>query len=253
MPERLIRKNIEKLIEKQIPVWVYRSVSSTNTLAKRLVLKDKALPFLVAANGQTKGKGRQGKSFFSKQNCGIYMTLAVESPLLNPTLITAATAVAVARAINENTSSPCKIKWVNDIFINSKKVCGILCEAVRAPESNEITGYIIGIGINTDIKSFPDFIKDTAASVELKKGLKNVLVADIVNRLLRPLDNNDNNFLEEYRRLSCVLGKEIVFFEKGVPCSAVAVGIDDCGGLFVELESGEKRTLSGGEISLRVK
>ena len=138
MPERLIRKNIEKLIEKQIPVWVYRSVSSTNTLAKRLVLKDKALPFLVAANGQTKGKGRQGKSFFSKQNCGIYMTLAVESPLLNPTLITAATAVAVARAINENTSSSCKIKWVNDIFINGKKVCGILCEAVREPESNRI-------------------------------------------------------------------------------------------------------------------
>ena len=253
MPKLLSQSHIEKLIEKQVPVLVYRSVDSTNALAKRLVLKGESLPFLVAANGQTKGKGRQGKSFFSKQNCGIYMTLAVENSRLNPTLITAATAVAVARCLQAHTSSPCEIKWVNDIFINGKKVCGILCETVREPESNRIKGYIIGIGINTDIKSFPDSIIDTACSVELKKGAKNALTADIINHLLRLLDNENNDFLEEYRSLSCVLGKEIVFFKKGVPFSAVAVGIDDGGGLVVELENCETRTLSGGEISLRIK
>lgn len=253
MAQKLICKEIQRHLNKQVSVSVFESVDSTNNLAKKLLLSNAETPFLIAANNQTGGRGRQGKTFFSAQNGGIYMTLAVSSPELDSTFITAAAAVAVAKTLRDYKNLPFEIKWVNDIYLFGKKVCGILCEAVREPVSNTLKGYVIGIGINTDIENFPDEIKSTAASVSLEKGEKKLIAAEIANRLFTILSDKCHSFLKEYKEWSYVLGKDIIFYEKGIPNAAFAVSVDENGGLVVKLKNNEQRTLQGGEISLALK
>lgn len=253
MKEKIKIRKLKKLLNEDTRVLVFSSVDSTNSLAKSLVLSGEKMPFLVVTNKQTAGRGRQGKSFYSAKNGGIYMTLAVGGEFVSSSAVTAAAATATAKSINELTENSAKIKWVNDVYIEGKKASGILCEAVKEPMTDKVIGYLIGIGINTDIEKFPDELVGIATSVKLKRGKKNVLAADIINRLMYLLKDVDNSFLEEYKRLSLALGKEIVFIEKGQESLAVAVDIDTNGGLIVKLESGEIKTLTGGEISLKIR
>ncbi len=224
------------------------SLDSTNTRAKTLLLKGKTTPFLVVTNKQTKGKGRQGKSFYSKRNSGIYMTLAVDKELVKTSAITAAAAVSVATALNEKANANAKIKWVNDIYIDGKKASGILCEAVK-DTNNTLKGYIIGIGINVGIKKFPKDIENIATSV--KTDNKNLLAATVINNLMDNLADKEGSFLSAYKELSLCLGKEIIYTENGKTKTAKAIDIDNDGGLVIE-ENGNIKTLNGGEISVRI-
>ena len=237
-----------KRLLKGVKVLYFSSIDSTNRLAKEMVQGCEKMPFLVIANNQTKGRGRQGKNFYSKKNGGIYMTLAVERDFVKTKAITAAAAVSVADALNQE-GIFAGIKWVNDIYVGGKKVSGILTEAVK-DKDNTLKGYIIGIGINTDIKKFPKDIEDIAASIKVKN--KNLLAARVINNLCRFLTDKEGSFLETYKELSLVLGKEIVYTENGQSKTAKAVDIDADGGLIIE-ENGKIKTLSGGEISLRVR
>ena len=246
--EKLSKKELERFLDKRVKLLKFRSVDSTNTLAKKLVINGEKMPFLVITNKQTAGRGRQGKNFYSKRNCGIYMTLAVDKDFVSSSAITAAAAVSVATAINERCSLDAKIKWVNDIYIESKKASGILCEAVKDTDNN-LKGYIIGIGINVGIKKFPKDIENIATSIKVKD--KNLLAATVINNLLWNLADKDNYFLEKYKDLSLVLGKEIIYTENGKEKTAKAVDIDNNGGLIIE-ENGKNKTLSGGEISVRI-
>ena len=122
---------------------------STSTYAKENS-SSLPLPSLIIADKQTAGRGRRGNSFYSPENTGLYMTLLLE--VSNPIpLITPATAVSICRVIEEKFNLEPKIKWVNDIFLNDKKICGILSECFTA---NGKTMVAIGIGINLTTSDF---------------------------------------------------------------------------------------------------
>ena len=109
-----------------------KSVDSTNNEAKRMTANGFRENALIVANEQTKGRGRLGREFYSPKNTGIYMSflLSTDVKISDAVQITTATAVAVVRAIESLTDLRPMIKWVNDVYLGNKKVCGILTEAV---------------------------------------------------------------------------------------------------------------------------
>jgi BirA family biotin operon repressor/biotin-[acetyl-CoA-carboxylase] ligase len=240
---------------KGIAVSVFDSIDSTNNEAKRRLAGNIASPELIVASCQTAGRGRMGREFYSPAQTGLYMSLALQnrSGFSGAVYTTTAAAVAVVRAIKSLTGIDTGIKWVNDIYLNGHKVCGILTEAVTDFESGAISGLVIGIGINLRTELFPDSVGAVAASIgELAPG-RSELAAAITNELMAIIERlPDRGFLSDYRRCSLVLGKEITFTENGITKTAKAVNIDDFGGLLVKLDNGEETVLSTGEISVRL-
>ncbi len=239
----------------------YASLSSTNRVVKQFALEGAPHGSVVVASEQTDGKGRNGRSFFSPPGTGIYMSVLLR-PDLNTSsaiLCTTAAAVAVCRAIDSlKGKGSAGIKWVNDVFIDGRKVCGILTEGISGFESGRIESIIIGIGVNfsTPAKDFPPELYTIAGSVfsrEVPPGVsRNRMVALIINNLLELTDNlEDRSFLAEYRLRSVVLGKAVLVSVGNETYEAVADEIDDSGALWVKTAQGQRRLLNSGEISLR--
>lgn len=232
---------------------VFDSIDSTNTEAKREVLCGKATPLLVIADSQTAGRGRMGRSFYSPARTGLYMSLAIEitGGLSETVGITSAAAVSVFRAIRSVCGIETGIKWVNDIYLGGKKICGILAESFV--EGGRLFA-IIGIGVNLSTDSFPEDIRNIAASLDTDLSLKGELAAKICEELLTAIPNIKNReFMNDYRDHSVVLGKKVVFTENGEISRGFAESISDDGALTVLLENGERRALTSGEISLRTE
>ena len=238
-----------------LDVCVFKSIDSTNTQAKR-VFKKGENGMLLCAEMQTAGRGRQGKSFYSPEKTGVYFSLVLnrEMPLNLAARATTAAAVAVAKTVEELTDKRAKIKWVNDVFVDGRKVCGILTEAIPSEKKDYADGIIVGIGINVSTVDFPDEIKDIAGSLESGNIDKNLLVAKIVNNIYDfPFDFENPKIIEEYKARSLVLGRQISFVKNGETCTATAVDIDKDCGLVIKLPDGETQTLTSGEISIKLK
>ena len=165
--------------------------------------------------------------------------------------ITTAAAVAVSRAIEQVTDKITDIKWVNDLYYNGKKVCGILCEAVAS--KGIVSSVIVGVGINLAECSFPDELKDIAGTLGCDSLLRTQLVAAVADELF-DVDFGEINedILDEYRRKSMVIGKRIDYYINGEKNTATAVGIDAQGGLIIEKNDCSTDVLRSGEISLRL-
>lgn len=236
-------EKIKSALNFNAEVLTYDSVASTNELAAGLADKTDML-VLVLAEGQTDGRGRNGKSFYSPDGTGLYFSLLTHpnSDFYSMNTVTCAAAVAVVRAIEKLTDLNPKIKWVNDIYIDGKKVCGILCRAIGG--NGRVEHLVTGVGINISTEIFPDEIRDTAGALNCAVD-KNILAAEIANNLIKIMD-----YMDEYREKSCVLGKEIIYYINGVPHSGRAIEIDENGGLIV-FDGKEKTTLTGGEITVR--
>lgn len=243
--------SIKALLKNDIDVIHYPSTDSTNNCCKRLLAQGKPGRFLVIADEQTAGRGRQGKSFYSPALSGIYFSLVLRprAPLKNAVTATTAAAVAICKAIEKLTDKKPKIKWVNDVFIDGKKVCGILTEAITDFEDGMVDSVIIGIGINISTSDFPEDVENGGAlNAEINK---NALVSEVVKELVKITDGDYKSFIDYYRTHSLVLGKKIKFIRDEKVTLATAVAIDETGGLEVELESGEHTVLRSGEITLR--
>ncbi|MEG0918742.1 MAG: biotin--[acetyl-CoA-carboxylase] ligase [Anaerovoracaceae bacterium] len=243
-----------------LPLQVYESVGSTNTVASSMALEGCENFTTVVANEQTKGKGRLGRSFYSPAQTGIYLSIVIKPNfnLSKALLITTAASVAVASAINEVSGADAKIKWVNDIFVNGKKVAGILTEALSDFESGSISNIILGIGINCHETNFPKELKEMAGSVG--GGFdRNQLAAMVIRNVIEKIQNlNPENFIPEYKKRSLVLGQEIIVYKSGIKeeaygVPATAIDITNQGGLKVQYKNGETHTLSTGEISISLK
>lgn len=262
---------------------VFDSIDSTNTYASKSSEKitvDK--PLLVVANKQTDGRGRMGRKFFSPPGTGLYMTIGIKPKFAidKALYVTIATAVAVSRAVEEIAEVKTKVKWVNDIFVNNKKICGILTEAGANLETGKIDTILIGIGINCfSPASVPAEIRDSIGAISKSRNSfsRSKLAALVYNNtieILKELEPKEQNplaifetptsgaggpkFLQEYRLRSNVLGKRISIFpyQGAAPITANAIDIDDNGGLVVEYMEGPKmrqiESLTTGEISIRV-
>ncbi len=247
-----------------LDVYFHKTVNSTNLEAKRLILNSSIPnPSLIIANEQSQGKGRFGKIFFSPKNSGIYFSIIENSftNLKNSTFITICTALAITRAIEKLTGFSTQIKWVNDIFFNGKKICGILTEAITNFETGEIEKLIIGIGINFSTIDFPKELESAGSlfsplSLNSNKITRNDLIINIVTELDLFFKNfnslNYREIIEEYKSKSNILGKEVlVTLPNTPPFSAIAVDIDEFGHLIIKKESNEILSLNYGEVSIK--
>ena len=245
---------------KSMVVETYDCVNSTNDIAKELGKND-IRQALVIASEQTKGRGRRGRSFFSPNGSGIYMSI-----LLRPThsadiipLLTTASAVAVSEAIETVTNIKTSIKWINDIYIDYKKVCGILCEAAFSGNNN-LDFVIVGIGINikNPLGGFPDEISDIAASLfgneAPSEEIMCKLCAEITNNIFKYSEKIlDRTYINDYRKRLFMLGKEVVVISPTESYTATPIDIDDNAHLIIKTSDGTIKTINAGEISLKIK
>ena len=229
---------------------LFECVTSTNDLLKSEALNGAKEGKVIAALKQTNGRGRQGKSFISNRG-GIYLSILIKPKDIDfdTTLITSATAVAVCRAIEDITKQNTAIKWVNDVLINGKKVCGILCESGICKDNNFI---VVGIGLNLYCEAFADEIRDVAGCVfkTPKTQEFEALTAKIIDNFFEIYNTND--FLEYYKNKCFVLGKEISVIKNGREIKAFALDIDNKCRLKVKYNNREE-LLSTGEISIKLK
>ena len=224
---------------KALPIVVYDTIDSTNTQAK---LSSIAQGIFVAKH-QTAGRGRQGKSFYSPDSTGLYMSVVLPITPMEAYefTLTAAAAVAAARAIENVCNISVQIKWVNDLYLHGKKVAGILTEA-------DIDRVIVGIGINISTESFPADIP-LAGSLDAENISKSKLAASFAENLFDITSSKSREFMSEYRNRSMLLGKEISFEKDGNAFTANALRIEDNGELTV-LSNGIELTLHSGEVQI---
>lgn len=243
-----------------LSIEVKEVTGSTNQDAKLAAANGAPHGSVFVANEQTAGRGRRGRNFVSMQGNGIYMSIILK-PLLTASdaiYMTTAASVAVYRAIKAVTKKEVLIKWVNDLFYDGKKVCGILTEAVTDCETGLIDSIILGIGINFNIptEKVPEELKDIAGALyhgNTDGVSRNQLIAEIIGQVLQVcMDSESREFLKDYREKSMVLGKEINILGSVAPKKATAVGIADNGGLMVEYEDGGMETIHTGEVSIRL-
>ena len=229
-------------------IYHYETIPSTNAEAKKMILNG-AREGVLLADRQSAGRGRLGRSFFSEN--GIFMSIILSPKRIpfDPEFLTSAMAAAVCRAI-EAKGFKAGIKWVNDIYLEGKKVCGILSEAVSM--GMDILSYVVGIGINVGMVEFPDDIKEIAAFLPLNEDEKEALFFCVLEEIEYVLEENKKSILSYLKQKSVVLGKEIRFF--GVKNGeGLALDLDENGGLVIQTTEKENIILTGGEISVRAK
>ncbi len=239
---------------KTLPICIYQTLDSTNSQAKREVAAGKEGTKLIISEEQSAGRGRRGRVFYSPKDKGIYMSLVIQPKLSikKSTLITSAVAVAVCRALQKYTKNRFGIKWVNDIYLNGKKVCGILTEAISDFESGVVQNVIIGIGINLRSQQFPQELVQ-AGAIGIQNISRNEIIGNVTNSVLQIIEDlEDEEVLNEYRNRSIVIGHEINFEQNNIIQQARAIDIDENGGLVVLLQNGNPFVLNSGEITVRV-
>lgn len=234
-------------------VIVYDSITSTQTRAKELLQAGLSTPFAVAANAQTAGYGRQGRHFFSPADTGLYFSLVF--PLSTGTfppnigLLTTGMTVVVGTALTDfYPQSNLAYKWVNDIYLNGKKVSGIITELKKV--EHQFVG-IIGVGINLTTATFPTGLINKAQAIDPQRAInRNHLLAAILNAAATFLPHyQSGTFLPEYRQRSLVLGKKITIHCGQQVISGTATAIDSYGRLVLEDQAGHLHNFASGEVT----
>jgi len=240
-------------------IFVYDCLESANQTAKEMALSGVPHGTVVIADRQTAGKGRYGRKFHSPPGNGIYMSLILCPTQLgfsSPTLITASTAVSVCEAIEAVSDKKPQIKWVNDIFIDRKKICGILTEAVMDFESGITQWIVVGIGINFSRPegNFPQDLQEVAGTVFEESNpptTRNHLIAEVVNRMVFSEGGyGDTEMLAHYKQRMFMLGERVSVTRGSEQFEAVALDIDQGGQLIVRAD-GEVLSLTAGEVRVR--
>ena len=250
LPEQLKKNNI----------LLYKEVDSTNNEAKRLIMEStpNKIPYnsVLLAESQTGGRGRRGKSFASPKADSIYMSFILKPALSieDSLLITIMAAVCVCESIPPALDP--KIKWINDIYINRKKVCGILTEAISGIESGELESIVLGIGININVPEdvFPGDIRDVAGSIPLEAGFRNRFAASLIENVLsghKRLTAGESP-IAKYDSYSMMHGAKVMVLKDGNTKAATAKSICDDGSLLVEYSDGTKSRLRSEEVSIRL-
>lgn len=234
-----------------LPVYRYDEVDSTNTQARRLLSEGTAAPFLVLADGQAAGRGRQGRAFYSPRGAGLYLTVAMAPAhtAQDALGITAYAAVCVAEAVEALCGQSLRIKWVNDLYLNGRKVCGILTEATTDFETGTLESLLVGVGLNLRETAVPDDLQDVMGFIRPNQPVKNALAARIAQGLLA-FDPAQTDHLAAYRARSLTLGRRVEIGTRGGQRYGVAEDVDNTGALLVRSDTGELLTVRSGEVLL---
>lgn len=257
----LSSQSIKKYTSYDMDIHIYETVTSTNTVLKEMAENGAKEGTVIIANKQTLGRGRLGKNFYSPAGTGIYLSVLLrpDIPAEKALFLTTSAAVATARAIEDVCDKKADIKWVNDIYISDKKVCGILTEANFNIETGKLDYAIVGIGINICFpkEGFPDEINNIATAVfdTLSDSVnkRSILIAHLLNYFMDYYTNfNKKDYVKEYIDRSMLLGRNISIIKAGESIPAKAIDIDSNCRLKVEFEDGTAKWLNSGEVSIRI-
>lgn len=254
-----IKDYIKQLGEKAPRIIGYEITDSTNTRAKEYALSDSDRSNTVAfiADAQSAGRGRLGRRFVSEAGAGLYISILsykkADSALI--TKATAAAAVALKRAICSLCEAQPMIKWVNDLYLDEKKLAGILCECELDATSGKWR-LICGMGINVYKNAINSEISDIATSLEDsgEKIERELLAARLIIEYARAIELIESEeLLSEYRESSLILGKKVKVIPIGKePYTATAMAVNDDFSLEIVLENGESQRLFSGEVSTKI-
>jgi len=245
---------------RDLDLTVLPTAPSTNAFVREKANQGRPEGCVIVACEQTAGRGRYGRQFFSPVDSGVYLSLLLRPTAYSPqqaTCLTAAAAAAMCQAIEAVTGQQPGIKWVNDIFLRGKKVCGILTEAAVGLETGALDYMVLGAGVNLypPVKGFPKEIQPIAGSV-LERSCpeaKNRLVGEFLNRFWDFYTHPEcRTYLEDYRSRSLAIGQNVTVLSAGRAVSAYAYGIDDDFRLLVRYENGDTEALSYGEIRIQL-
>ena len=254
----LLGKNIDANI------IVYETIDSTNTEAKRKCADafdvHKLNGTVIIAEKQTAGRGRMGRTFYSPKDSGLYLSIIYSPKIftITPSLLTAVASVGVCYALQDVYGVEARIKWVNDLFLNGKKICGILTEGITNFETGLIECAIVGIGVNILPTNFPKELSAIAGSVLEDKNAdtkRSEFAASIITHILSLYKNNDFlNAMIEYRKRSFLIGMKVaihpVVENACEPYEAFVKGITDDAKLIVQNEDGRECVLESGEVHI---
>lgn len=252
--------SIKEYLKTDCDIILLDEIDSTNNYLKSAAEKGGKEKTVVIAERQSAGKGRLGRDFFSPES-GLYMSI-----LLKPSFsaekslfITTAAAVAVSDAVEEISDKKTGIKWVNDIFIGDKKICGILTESSIDFKTGGLNYAVLGIGVNIyhPVSGFPDELKDIAGAIfeenPQDNQIKQKLISRIIDNFFKIYEDFENSdFMKEYKQKSIILGKEVFVVKGENKEQATALDINDNARLVVRYENGETEELSSGEVSVRL-
>lgn len=246
-------------IATEFNIAVMDEVGSTNSLLKEEARTGAKEGRVLVAKKQTEGRGRLGRSFFSPKK-GLYLSFLLRPNISfrESLLLTTIAAVSVMEAIKEVTGKSAGIKWVNDVYLDGKKICGILTEAEADVENGSLAYAVVGIGINItepdegvpeELKDIAGFLYDREGS---PKGILTKLTAAVIQRYFYYYERlPEHYFIEEYKKNQILIGKEIYVISPEMKKKAMVLGVDDEARLLVEYEDGNRDSLFTGEVSVR--
>ena len=258
----LSAQSIGQHLQHDLDISVFSTISSTNTVLKERAEQGAKEGCVIIAEEQTLGRGRMGKKFFSPSGSGIYLSILLrpDIPAQEALFLTTSAAVATAKAIEDISDKKAEIKWVNDIYIDAKKVCGILTEAAFNIETGKLDYAIVGIGINICVPEggFPSDIRSIATAVFEKSDdsihKRSILIAHLLDYFMEYYnDIHHRKYVEEYIRRSMILGKDILVLNGNESLEATALEIDKNCRLKVRWKDGTETWLHSGEVSIKVQ
>lgn len=236
----------------------HSQVTSTSTLLREAAENGAPEGTVILADGQTAGRGRQGHSFWSPDGTGLYFSVLLrpQGQAVSALPLTAAAAVAAARAIETVSGRQADIQWVNDIYCGGKKVCGILTEGRLEPQSGTLDYAIVGVGINVAAPTdgFPADIRDRAGAVleRAEHGARERMAAVFLEELWDSYGTMaEQPFYEEYRKRCLRLGHLVRVLRGGNSLPARVLDVTDALALRVQFEDGRVEELTSGEVSIR--
>ena len=257
LSEQGIRRALEPAW-RDLSLTVLPTAGSTNALIREMAAQGAPEGCVVVANEQTAGRGRRGRQFYSPKDTGVYMSL-----LLRPghcgveqaAGFTSMAAVAMCEAIEAVSGEQAQIKWVNDVFVRGKKVCGILTEASLGMENGEVEYVVLGAGVNVypPRGGFPGELAPVAGAIfeDVQDDARNRLAGAFISRM-RSLNAQPDGYVDRYRARSLVLGRRVTVLQGDSARSVLVEGIDDACHLLVREDSGETACLSYGEVQVRM-
>ncbi len=241
------------------PVRYCAVIDSTNNEAKRLAETGAPSGTLVVAEEQNQGKGRRGRSWMMSAKSAVAMTLLLR-PEIAPThasMLTLVMGIAVARACRNFCGVETKIKWPNDVVADGRKICGILTE--MSSEVDYINYLVIGAGINTYVRDFPEELAQKAVSLHELTGSPPDR-AGLIVECMRQFELCYEEFLktqdmsglqDEYNRLLAGIGGRVRVLEPGGEYDGVSEGVNARGELLVRRDDGTVEAVYAGEVSVR--
>lgn len=236
-------------------IFVFDEVTSTQEVAKQyLTTHEVKQPLVFVANNQSQGHGRRGRKFYSPSDTGLYFSLILPNPshdILKIGLLTTSTAVAVVKVLEKfYEDKNFKLKWVNDIYLDTYKVGGIITEAALDLESSSASNFIMGIGLNLATKEFPDELLGKVKGINPNINIdRNQLIAEMAQEVIANFSNYTHpNLIEEYRKRSLLVGKEVTLKLGTSSVKGEVQGIADDGSLVLKGDSGKLQSFTSGEV-----